>query len=55
MDMAQGYIGATQAHAPQAAIVFDRFHIEPPTAGGNKGAPSKLIPLTRIAMGVGAF
>lgn len=28
MDMAQGYIGAVQAHAPQAAIVFDRFHIE---------------------------
>jgi transposase len=28
MDMAQGYISAVQAHAPQAAIVFDRFHIE---------------------------
>lgn len=28
MDMWQGYIGAPQAHAPQAAIVFDRFHIE---------------------------
>ena len=28
MDMAQGYINAVQAHAPQAAIVFDRFHIE---------------------------
>jgi transposase len=28
MDMWQGYIGATRAHAPQAAIVFDRFHIE---------------------------
>jgi len=28
MDMAQGYIGAVHAHAPQAAIVFDRFHIE---------------------------
>jgi transposase len=28
MDMAQGYIAAVQAHAPQAAIVFDRFHIE---------------------------
>jgi len=28
MDMWQGYIGATREHAPQAAIVFDRFHIE---------------------------
>jgi transposase len=28
MDMAQGYIAAVSAHAPQAAIVFDRFHIE---------------------------
>lgn len=28
MDMAQGYIAAVQAHAPHAAIVFDRFHIE---------------------------
>ncbi|HEX2689557.1 MAG TPA: transposase [Kofleriaceae bacterium] len=28
MDMWQGYIGAVQPHAPQAAIVFDRFHIE---------------------------
>lgn len=28
MDMAQGYIAAVQAHAPQADIVFDRFHIE---------------------------
>ena len=28
MDMAQGYIGAAQTHAPQADIVFDRFHIE---------------------------
>jgi transposase len=28
MDMAQGYIAAVTAHAPQAAIVFDRFHIE---------------------------
>lgn len=28
MDMAQGYIAAVRAHAPQAAIVFDRFHIE---------------------------
>jgi transposase len=28
MDMAQGYISAVQAHAPQATIVFDRFHIE---------------------------
>lgn len=28
MDMAQGYIGAVQQHAPQATIVFDRFHIE---------------------------
>jgi transposase len=28
MDMAKGYIAAVQAHAPQAAIVFDRFHIE---------------------------
>lgn len=28
MDMAQGYIAAVTAHAPQAEIVFDRFHIE---------------------------
>jgi transposase len=28
MDMAQGYIRAVQTHAPQASIVFDRFHIE---------------------------
>ena len=28
MDMAQGYISSVGAHAPQAAIVFDRFHIE---------------------------
>jgi transposase len=28
MDMAQGYIAAAATHAPQAAIVFDRFHIE---------------------------
>jgi transposase len=28
MDMAQGYIAAVEEHAPQAAIVFDRFHIE---------------------------
>jgi transposase len=28
MDMWQGYIGSVQTHAPQAAIVFDRFHIE---------------------------
>lgn len=28
MDMWQGYIGAVEAHAPQADIVFDRFHIE---------------------------
>jgi transposase len=28
MDMAQGYIAAVRARAPQAAIVFDRFHIE---------------------------
>lgn len=28
MDMWQGYIGAVQTHAPQVAIVFDRFHIE---------------------------
>lgn len=28
MDMAQGYIAAVEAHAPQAEIVFDRFHIE---------------------------
>jgi transposase len=28
MDMALGYIGAAQEHAPQADVVFDRFHIE---------------------------
>jgi len=28
MDMAQGYISAATEHAPQADIVFDRFHIE---------------------------
>ena len=28
MDMAQGYIAAVGKHAPQATIVFDRFHIE---------------------------
>lgn len=28
MDMAQGYINAVKAAAPQADIVFDRFHIE---------------------------
>lgn len=28
MDMAQSFIGAVQTHAPQADIVFDRFHIE---------------------------
>jgi transposase len=28
MDMAQGYIAAVKQHAPQADIVFDRFHIE---------------------------
>jgi len=28
MDMALGYIGAAQEHAPGADIVFDRFHIE---------------------------
>jgi transposase len=28
MDMAQGYIRAAKEHAPQADIVFDRFHIE---------------------------
>jgi transposase len=28
MDMAQGYINAAKAAAPQADIVFDRFHIE---------------------------
>jgi len=28
MDMAQAYIGAAETHAPQADIVFDRFHIE---------------------------
>lgn len=28
MDMALGYIAAAQEHAPQADIVFDRFHIE---------------------------
>jgi transposase len=28
MDMAQGYVSAVTTHAPQAEIVFDRFHIE---------------------------
>jgi transposase len=28
MDMAHGYIAAVTKHAPQAEIVFDRFHIE---------------------------
>jgi transposase len=28
MDMAQGFINAVRDHAPQADIVFDRFHIE---------------------------
>jgi transposase len=28
MDMAEAYVGAVQTHAPQADIVFDRFHIE---------------------------
>jgi transposase len=28
MDMWQGYIGSVEANAPQADIVFDRFHIE---------------------------
>lgn len=28
LDMAQCYIKAVQAHAPQAAIVFDRFHVQ---------------------------
>jgi len=28
MDMAQGYIAAVEKHAPQADIIFDRFHIE---------------------------
>jgi transposase len=28
MDMAAGYIAAVRQHAPQADIVFDRFHIE---------------------------
>lgn len=28
MDMAKGYIAAVTMHAPQATIVFDRFHIE---------------------------
>jgi transposase len=28
MDMAQAYISAVKTHAPQADIVFDRFHIE---------------------------
>lgn len=28
MDMAEGYMGAVTEHAPQADIVFDRFHIE---------------------------
>jgi transposase len=28
MDMAEGYIRAVEKHAPQADIIFDRFHIE---------------------------
>lgn len=28
LDMAQGYIAALKACAPQATLVFDRFHIE---------------------------
>jgi transposase len=28
LDMAQGYINAIREHAPQADLVFDRFHIE---------------------------
>lgn len=28
MDMAHGYISAVKEHAPQADLVFDRFHIE---------------------------
>lgn len=28
MDMAQGYMSAVREHAPQADLVFDRFHIE---------------------------
>ncbi len=28
LDMAQGYIASVKQHAPQAALVFDRFHIE---------------------------
>jgi len=28
LDMAQGYINAIHEHAPQADLVFDRFHIE---------------------------
>ena len=28
LDMAQGYINAVREHAPQADLVFDRFHIE---------------------------
>lgn len=28
LDMAQGYINSVREHAPQAALVFDRFHIE---------------------------
>ena len=28
MDMAKGYIAAAKANAPQADVVFDRFHIE---------------------------
>jgi transposase len=27
LDMAQGYISSLEEHVPQAALVFDRFHI----------------------------
>jgi transposase len=28
LDMSQAYIKSVQAHAPQAALVFDRFHVQ---------------------------
>jgi transposase len=28
LDMSQAYIQSVQAHAPQAALVFDRFHVQ---------------------------
>lgn len=28
LDMSQAYIRSTQTHAPQASIVFDRFHVQ---------------------------